>query len=252
MSRKGWGFTTLKLESVESVGPVFKKLRFQLPEGSSLAMLPLTSAILTFSRPNGSFFPVIRPYTPITRPDDKGFIDLLVKQYPNGKASTHLHSLQPGDTLSVAGPIPGYAWKPNEQPHVNLVAGGAGITPMYQLIQGILGNADETTKIKLIYGANTEAELVLRDELTALEKKFPDRFHAVYTVSDPATAESSDTHKGRITKELLEAELARPGKVFVCGPPAMEQSLVGTKGLLWGKSGVLQELGYSKSEIYKF
>ncbi|PKS05099.1 hypothetical protein jhhlp_008466 [Lomentospora prolificans] len=223
--RMGWGLTTLKLASVQTVSHNAKRLRFELPENSSLASLPLTY--------------------------DKGhYIELLVKKYPNGRASSHLHSLRPGDTLSVVGPIRGYSWKPNECPQVNLIAGGAGITPMFQLIQGILNNDEETTKVKLIYGANTEEDLLLKDELAAFEHKFPDRFQAVYAVSNPSAG--SLVKQGRITKELLKAELIQGGKIFVCGPPAMEQSLIGNKGLLWGKTGVLQELGFSRRQIYKF
>lgn len=67
----------------------------------------------------------------------------------------------------------GYQWKTNEFEHVNLIAGGAGITPMYQLIQGMLNNPDDKSKIKLIIGFNTDKDLVMKKELDAFEQKFP-------------------------------------------------------------------------------
>lgn len=35
-------------------------------------------------------------------PDERGFIEFMVKHYPGGKQSTHLHSLKPGDKVTFA------------------------------------------------------------------------------------------------------------------------------------------------------
>ncbi|KGO46231.1 Riboflavin synthase-like beta-barrel [Penicillium expansum] len=249
------GFHTLRLESFEQVNDNTKRLRFQLPDPASNAGLSLASFILTFHKPKDAWFPVIRPYTPINNFDEPGYIELLVKKYPNGRASGYLHSLQPGDTLNIRGPMPGYRLKTNEFEHVNLIAGGAGITPMYQLIQGMLNNPDDKSKIKLIFGVNTDKDLVMKRELDAFENKFSDRLKVVYRVSDPV--EDSPFTKGRVDKELLEAELLGPKdskttKVFLCGPPAMEASIFGSKGWTYSQKGVLEELGYSKDRIHKF
>ncbi|OQD69798.1 hypothetical protein PENPOL_c002G04775 [Penicillium polonicum] len=249
------GFHTMRLESSIQVNDNTKRLRFQLPDPASNAGLSLTSFILTFHKPRDAWFPVIRPYTPINDSDEPGYIELLVKKYPNGRASGYLHSLQPGDTLNIRGPMPSYKWKANEFEHVNLIAGGAGITPMYQLIQGMLNNPDDRSKIKLIFGVNTEKDLVMKKELDAFEQKFPDRLKVVYRVSDPV--EGSQFAKGRVTKELLEKELLGPKdskttKVFLCGPPAMEAAIFGNKGWISSQKGALGELGYAADRIHKF
>lgn len=144
----------------------------------------VTAALLTYSWPKGRWLPVLRPYTPISdlgmttllyisftpesltnnsNQDQQGSISLMVKHYPNGKASTHLHTLQPGDTLTFAATQKGYPWTPNKFSQIYLIAGGAGITPIYQLIQGILNNPHDKTKISLIFGVNTEQDLLLRE-----------------------------------------------------------------------------------------
>ncbi|KAJ5425102.1 hypothetical protein N7465_000172 [Penicillium sp. CMV-2018d] len=249
------GFHTLRLESSQQVNDNTKRLRFQLPDSASNAGLSLTSFILMFHKPKDAWFPVIRPYTPINNFDEPGYIELLVKKYPNGRASGYLHSLQPGDTLNTRGPLSSYKWKTNEFEHVNLIAGGAGITPMYQLIQGMLNNPDDRSKIKLIFGVNTEKDLVMKKELDAFEQKFPDRLKVVYRVSDPV--EGSPFAKGRVTKELLEKELLGPKdskttKVFLCGPPAMEAAIFGSKGWISSQKGALEELDYATDRIHKF
>ncbi|GAP89442.1 putative oxidoreductase NAD-binding domain-containing protein [Rosellinia necatrix] len=247
----GPAFLSLQLQSSEVINHNTKKLRFALPTEEHISGLALTSALLTFSWPKGCLLPCVRPYTPITRSDEPGIIELMVKKYPNGKQSTHLHSLKPGDSLRFVTPIPGYKWVPNKHPDITLIAGGAGITPMYQLIQGILHNPEDETRITLVFGVNTDADVLLKSEFEDFERKFPGRFKAVYTVSNPVPGSSYP--KGYVTKELLQ-KVVKAGpekdntKVFVCGPPAMENALVGSRK----QSGILGELGYTKDQIYRF
>jgi cytochrome-b5 reductase len=40
--------------------------------------------------------------------------------------SSHIHSLNPGDTLDMKGPIKKFPYVPNEFNHVGMVAGGTG------------------------------------------------------------------------------------------------------------------------------
>lgn len=178
-------------------------------------------------------------------------MELMVKQYPNGKASSHIHSLAPGDTLTFMAALKGFPWTPNKFSQVYLIAGGAGITPIYQLVQGILSNPEDKTKINLVFGVNTEQDLLLRDELEQYRRQFPDRFNYLYTVSQPKE-EGSGLRKGYVTEELLKEVMQGPDResshVFVCGPPGMEGSLVGSRNA----PGILSRLGFGKDQIYKF
>lgn len=217
--------------------------------------------------PKRSTFPTLRPYTPVsslgifsdvhegqllTSPDQRGSLELLVKQYPSGKGSTYLHSLLPGSTLYFAAVLKGYRWTPNQHSHITLIAGGAGITPMYQLIQGILDNPEEKTKITLVYGVDGDADILLKSEFDEYEKRCGERFKAVYTVSKPG--EGSEARKGYVSRELLEEVEGkqRGKKVFVCGPPAFEQALLGGASFKAGKGGILEALGYRKEQVHQF
>ncbi|KAI0015198.1 hypothetical protein F4780DRAFT_108026 [Xylariomycetidae sp. FL0641] len=249
----GPAFLSLKLESSELVNHNTKKLRFALPTEDHVSGLPITSALLTYSWPKGCWLPCVRPYTPVSAPDEPGVLEFLIKKYPDGKQSTHIHSLQPGDSLRFVVPIPGYKWDAAEKhPEVTLVAGGAGITPMYQLLRGIFRDRpdeDPRTKVTLVYGVNTDADVLLKKEFDELERRHPGRFRAVYTVSNPGP--DSPYRKGYVTKELLKEVGANPktanSKVFVCGPPPMEAALGNGKG-----SGILAELGYTKGQVHRF
>ncbi|KAF3046412.1 hypothetical protein E8E12_008140 [Didymella heteroderae] len=238
---------TLEPQQSEQVNHNTKLLRFKLPKEDYVSGLSWTSAILTASWPKGSWTPVARPYTPISSIDEPGKLELLVKHYPGGKQSTHLHSLKPGDSLLFAAALRSHRWEPNSVPHVTLIAGGCGVTPIYQLARGILSDPEDKTKITLVYGANTEEDILLKNELDDIQKEFPGRFETLYAISQPA--KGSTIRKGRVSKELL-AEVARPndGKVFMCGPPAMEAALKGDRNT----KGILEELGYKKDQIHSF
>ncbi|KAL2267403.1 hypothetical protein VTJ83DRAFT_4680 [Remersonia thermophila] len=245
-----FGFRSLRLESTELINHNTKRLRFELPDRTQTSGLSLTSSLLSVSLPKGRWIPVLRPYTPVNDLNEPGYIELMVKLYPHGKQSTHLHSLKPGDTVTFA-PIPGYHWTPNQHSHVALIAGGAGITPMYQLVQGILRNEEDKTRITLVWGVNTDDDIFLQDEFSELERRYPGRFKAVYAVSSPR--EGSPHFTGRVTKEVLEAAGLAPNrpenkdvKVLVCGPPVMEKALKNRK------TGVLAQLGYRPDQIHSF
>ncbi|TDZ32158.1 NADH-cytochrome b5 reductase 2 [Colletotrichum spinosum] len=246
----GPAFVSLPLESAEMVNHNTKRLRFKLPQRDAVSGLSLTSSVLTMAWPEGRWLPVARPYTPIQPLDDPGYLELLVKQYPDGKQSTHIHSLAPGQKLLFAAALKGHQWKPNSYPAITLVAGGAGITPLYQLAQGILRNPQDRTAVTLVFGVNSDEDVLLEKELRQFEREFPGRFRAVYTVSRPVAG--SQHRKGHVTKELLQEVAPKPAagetKVFVCGPPAMEAALLGKRS----SPGILQQLGYRKDQIHQF
>lgn len=49
-----------------------------------------------------------------------------------------------------------------------MLAGGSGITPMYQVARCLLGDPGEFTTISLIYANVTEEDILLRKELDEL------------------------------------------------------------------------------------
>lgn len=171
--------------------------------------------------------------------------------------SEYLHNLKVGDSVDFKGPIPKYQWEPNKHNHIALLAGGTGITPMFQLIRAIFKNPEDKTKVTLVYGNVTEDDILLRKELNELENTYPQRFKVFYLLDKPPKDWTGG--KGYITKELLKTVLPEPKeeniKVFVCGPPGMYKAISGPKvspkdqGEL---TGILKELGYSKDQVYKF
>ncbi|USW50651.1 Putative oxidoreductase FAD/NAD(P)-binding, NADH:cytochrome b5 reductase [Septoria linicola] len=253
---------TLTVTSSEQINHDTKRITFRLPGGDNeISGVPAGAAVLTQHTPQGAWFPVLRPYTPISEAEARGEIQLIVKQYPNGKASTHIHSLAPGQTLQIRGPIPGYSYTASrESRDLLFVAGGAGITPIFSLAQRILNDTNDKTRIQLLWGVNGTRDIVLKNELEHLEKQFPDKLQLTYCVSGaegrPEAASLGDKtryKKGYVDKRVLQEVIARTQslgdakgtKVFVCGPPALENALT-------ARGGVLAELDIEKKNIHKF
>lgn len=171
--------------------------------------------------------------------------------------STHLHNMAVGQRLEFKGPIPKYPWEANKHDHICLIAGGTGITPMWQLIRKIFSNPEDKTKVTLVFGNVTEEDILLKRELEDIENTYPQRFRAFYTIDKPGKDWVQGT--GYVTKELLKTVLPEPKtgniKIFVCGPPDMYKAISGGKASPKDQgelTGFLKELGYSKDQVYKF
>jgi len=215
----------LKLAKVEQVNHNTKKLRFELPTENHVSGLKVASCLLTKYKGSNDAKPTIRPYTPISDEGERGHLDLLVKKYEGGPMSTHLHGMNVDQTLAFKGPLLKYEWTPNKHEHIALIAGGTGITPMYQLMRAIFSNPEDKTKVTLIFGNVTEQDILLKKEMAELENTYPQRFKAFY-VLDKAPKDAGWAAQGYVTKELLKTVLPEPGsgntKIFVCGPPGIQ------------------------------
>ncbi|KAE9976888.1 hypothetical protein EG328_002348 [Venturia inaequalis] len=251
------GFISLKLESVENINSNTKKFRFALPEEDAVSGLKVASALLTKYQGPEMEKPAVRPYTPVSDEGEIGYLDLLVKKYPNGAMSTHMHDMTPGQRLDFKGPIPKFPWTANKHEHIALISGGTGITPMYQLTRAIFQNPEDTTKVTLVFGNVSEQDILLKKEFDELENTYPRRFKAFYVLDNPP--ETWQAGKGFITKDLLKTVLPEPKeadkiKLFVCGPPGLVKAIAGSKkGMQQGDlDGYLKELGYSQDQVYKF
>ncbi|KAI5785884.1 hypothetical protein EDC01DRAFT_193083 [Geopyxis carbonaria] len=248
----------LPLTHSEQLSSNTKLLRFALPTPDHVSGMSVASCLLTKYKGPNDAKPTIRPYTPISDVDQRGHMDLIVKAYPNGPMSTHMHEMAPEQRLAFKGPLVKYAWEANKHDHVAFIAGGTGITPMYQIAKAIFSNPEDKTKVTLVFGNLSEKDILLKKEWEVLENTYPQRCKVFY-VLDKAPEGSGWATEGRVTKELLKTVLPEPGsgnnKIFVCGPPGMYKAISGTKkspsdqGEL---AGMLKELGYKKEDVFKF
>lgn len=213
-------FTLVKKTVVNHNSRIF---RFAFPHADQVLGLPVGMHVLMSSKVFGKL--VMRAYTPISGDELPGHVDVLIKVYfkskdfPAGGALTqHLDTLKLGDTVDFKGPLGEIEYKGRGEflihgkerrvKEVAMVAGGSGITPMYQVVKNALADAQDSTRFSLVYGNRKVEDILLREELDALAKAHPTRFKLVNVLSDADPGAGWTGARGRISEKMFRETFA--------------------------------------------
>jgi cytochrome-b5 reductase len=218
-----------------------KLLRFEVPENKPLG-LPIGRHISLMIHLDGN--KVMRPYTPVSRPDEIGHFEILIKSYALGKMSPHLFNMKEGDSIDIRGPVGRFKYSPNMYKHIGLICAGTGLTPCLQVVRCILEGADasnETTKITLVYQNRKAEDILLRSTLVELEQAHPDRLQVFYFLSNAGEDWGSfpregggecvgvaKEQRGYVDQRFLRAVAPRSecDMVGICGPSGFNDQIV--------------------------
>ncbi|XP_027356826.1 NADH--cytochrome b5 reductase 1-like [Abrus precatorius] len=235
-------FKEFKLIKKTQLSHNVARFRFALPTPSSVLGLPVGKNILARGK-DSQGEEVMRSYTPITLDSDIGYFELVVKMYPNGKMSHHFRQMKEGDYLAVRGPKGRFSYKPGQVRAFGMLAGGSGITPMFQLIRAILENPKDKTKLHLIYANVTEDDILLKEELENFANKFPHRFEVYHVLNKPPNEWNGGV--GYVSKEMIKSHCPSPSpdiQILRCGPPPMNKAM----------AAHLDALGYTSQMQFEF
>ncbi|KAL7798397.1 ferredoxin reductase-like protein [Trichoderma ceciliae] len=229
--------------------------RFKLPSPRSILGLPIGQHISIgahLPQPDGTAKEIVRSYTPISGDHQPGFVDLLIKSYPQGNISKHMASLQVGQSIRVRGPKGAFVYTPNMVRHFGMVAGGTGITPMLQIIRAIVrGRATgDKTEVDLIFANVTAQDILLKEDLDALTKEDKNiRIH--YVLDKPPEGWTGGV--GFVTTDMITKWLPKPAsdvKILLCGPPPMINGLKkATESLGFAKARPVSKL---EDQVFAF
>ncbi|KAI1110866.1 hypothetical protein F5Y14DRAFT_337056 [Nemania sp. NC0429] len=240
LNQGGWlhptTFQSLPLVKKELVAPNTYCLAFELPTPNSVLGLPIGQHVAITAMVDGQA--VTRSYTPVSNNADRGTLELVIKCYPDGKLTGgYLANLEIGDEVKFRGPKGAMRYRRGLCKRIGMLAGGSGITPMYQLIRAICEDERDTTEVSLVYANRTEEDILLRRELEAFARRYPDNLKLHYMLDKPSP--SWDGGRGYVTKDVL-AEMFpvadADSKVMLCGPP----------GMVNAAKKALVELGFEK------
>lgn len=237
---RGWlhptTYQTLPLVAKIELAPNTYKFVFELPTPNTVLGLPIGQHVSIAATIDGKT--VSRSYTPVSNNADKGTLDLVIKCYPDGLLTgRYLADLQVGDEVQFRGPKGAMRYRPGLCKKIGMLAGGTGITPMYQLIRAICEDDRDLTEVSLIYANRTEADILLRDELETMARKYPQNFKLYYLLDSPPA--DWQYGSGYVTKDLMAERFPAPSadsKVLLCGPP----------GMVNAAKKSLQDLGFDK------
>ncbi len=99
-----------------------------------------------------------------------------------------------------------------------MIAGGTGVTPMFQLARRMLARENNTARITILFFNSTEEDIFLRPHLDELQSQHQTHLQVKYVVTRPSSWKGLT---GRITNEMVQREMPPPGDdtlMLVCGP----------------------------------
>jgi cytochrome-b5 reductase len=267
-------FQPFELTKIESLSHDTRRFTFALQTPKTKLGLPIGQHISLRFKDSSTGKNVQRSYTPVTGDETLGEVTFVIKVYKagvhpkfpdGGKMSQHLDSLKVGDTIDMKGPKGhleylgqgNFTVKQMRKPletrkakHFGMIAGGTGITPMLQVLHAIFRDAkDTTTTASLLFANQTEDDILVREELEALTKEFPNRFKLHYTLDRPP-ADNWNYSTGFVSKDMVQNHVLKNKnaddgmtQVLMCGPPPM---------LKFACIPALEELGVGESKRFSF
>ncbi len=198
---------TFRLEPVDGHIPVFQSgqyVNFRLKIGES---------------------ELTRPYTIASAPyEARGahpFIEITVRRNaPYLVPDWLFENVKVGDTLTGAMPFGFFYWEPlRDTKELVALAGGSGITPFYSMAKEIMNGKMKGVRLTILYGSVHSSDIILKDELAAIEKQC-ENVKVVHVLSDDPGWKGET---GFISREIIE-KYASPESTFLfCGPLAMYQ-----------------------------
>ncbi|CAI5507452.1 unnamed protein product [Closterium sp. Naga37s-1] len=253
---------SVPLLSKVSLSPDVRRFRFALPSANHILGLPVGKHLFVCAKVGGKL--VMRAYTPTTSDEDGvGYFDLVVKvyfkgvvpQFPDGGVmSQHLESLSVGDTIEIKGPLGHIEYlgrgkflvsgEEKQGKKLAMLAGGTGITPIYQVAKAILADPEDKTEMWVLFGNRSVADVLLQDEMDRWVEQYPGRFHVWYTICEPVP-EGWKYGIGFVTAAMANERLPRGGEdslALMCGPPPMIRAM----------TPLLEGMGYSSDRLLTF
>ncbi|KRZ88943.1 Importin-8 [Trichinella sp. T8] len=249
-------------ENLNKVNHDTRMFRFSLHSADQVLGLGVGQHVHLSAKINGQL--VVRPYTPVSDINERGsiyFKDTHPLFPEGGKMTQYLDNLKIGDSINIRGPgglltyngRGRFAIKSSKKADpvqkkykkVAMLAGGSGITPMYQLIKASLADSYDKLEIHLIYANKSEQDILLFEELLNLEMKHPTRFRVWFTI-DARKGKVWTYSIGFINSEIIKEIFPQPSAdllVLMCGPDAMIETACQPN---------LDKLGYARDNRFKY
>lgn len=211
----------LVIESVREEAPGVKTFRLRHPSETTIPFRFLAGQFVTVTMGHG-LEAVQRCYTISSSPSQTEHCEITVKR--EGAASGLLHDrFAPGSRLMVSGPMGRFTFDSEGADEVVMIAGGVGITPLMSKIR-FLAASEWRGRIDLIYSAKTGRDIIFKQELAEIQRRFP-----ALNVHVTITSEDGDWRgrRGRLSAEWVSAVVPdiAARRVHLCGPSAMAASV---------------------------
>lgn len=199
------------IERINDIGNDIREFTFRLEEGVTFRPEPGQFITVRVDETNERY----RSYSVSIPSMDPSMVKIAVRLDRNGWGTPRLFNMREGESVRLEGPMGDFTIGGRECDRI-FIAGGIGITPFLSLAR----HAAESSpghNVHLVYGANTENDIIYRDYLDGLKADFP---NFDYTITLSAPGDSWDGSTGLVTDVLGSMEFE--GKeAYLCGSMPM-------------------------------
>ena len=156
-----------------------------------------------------------------------------------GVLTDYLHTLEPGDQVTIRGPYGNSFPVDTVLPKQDLlfIAGGIGLAPVRSVINYVFDKRDQYGKVDILYGARSKDDLVFKEEI---EKTWPAMKDTNVHLTIDRPQEGWDGHTGFVPSYLKELNFSNDKTVVVCGPPILIKLTLAE----------LQNMGFKKEQVF--
>lgn len=257
--------------------------RFALPTPADYAGYEPVSSVRVHSGLVRDMDSISRWFTPVSHPMERGIIEFAIKDADPGRMASRLHHLTTGDVLYLGSWMKEFPYTANKYTDIGVVCSVGGSSVALQLMKVITANENDKTRLSILYCAQSAAALPFENLFLEMSKKHPDRLKVAFNVLT-RNGRNSTVANGEIpvnlglldhttlVKSLPPPPVADPvtgvtpdaskTKILVCAPTSLMAPLAGRPSPIWNISyyqgpfykygGMLKEMGYQRSQVYKF
>ena len=221
-----WHPCTLDLvvTDIRPASPTAKTVRFEKAGGGKLPPFYAGQFISIAFVLDGKV--LCRPYSissaPFEARKENGYVEITVRRSKgDGLISDYINdSLSVGTQIKANMGLGQFYYEPlRDAHHIMALAGGVGITPFASMAKEIK-NGTMDAELTILYGSVASNDIILKDELAALEC---DRVHVVNVLSGDEPGWTGE--RGFLSAELIKKYSKGDTSYFICGPQVMYKFL---------------------------
>jgi len=170
--------------------------------------------------------PIQRAYSVGSSPvPDASIIDIGVREVPGGMISPQLvGTLAVGDRIEVRGPVGRFTWTGGDGGPVLLVGAGSGVVPLMSMIRYAAASGLDIA-MRLVCSSTDFEHAFYHGDLCELAERHP-WLEVIHTFTRDPGDERARYHR-RIDHAMVADAVAdqKPTRSYLCGPPAMVESV---------------------------
>lgn len=152
-----------------------------------------------------------------------------------GRFTETAKELKEGDEIFIDGPFGKFIPEPEKD--LVFIAGGVGITPFMSILRDHIKRGI-SQNITLIYGSRTEADIIFKDEIEAINQPW---FKKVYMLNDISNM-TMECEQGFISQDIIKKYVNNPSEAlyYICGPERMKDTA----------KKVLKDVGVKQKNVF--